>query len=159
MSSDRPTLPARPVPRLSMGCAVGYGCVAGVIGVFAMTATEKAEQLITGRPDCYVPALTLTRLLGVVPSTDALWAWNMAMNYGQGMVAGAIRGVMALYGIRGPIAHFMFTGIRLAIDQTLENYTEVGAPPWTWPAHCQVIDLIHKAAFALVTGYFAERWI
>jgi hypothetical protein len=29
----------------------------------------------------------------------------------------------------------------------------------TWPAHCQIIDMIHKAVFALVTGYFADRWI
>jgi hypothetical protein len=95
-----------------MGCAIAYGCAAGAIGVFAMTAAEKAEQFITGRPDSYVPAFTLTRLIGVVPSTEALWLWNMAMHFGQGIVAGAIRGVMAVNGVKGPIADFLLTGIR-----------------------------------------------
>jgi hypothetical protein len=27
----------------------------------------------------------------------------------------------------------MHTNIRLTFDQTLENATGVGAPPWTWP--------------------------
>jgi hypothetical protein len=95
-----------------MGNAFAYGCAAGAIGVFAMTVGEKAEQLITNRPNSYVPGFTLTSLLGIRPSAEAMWGWNMAMHYGQGAVAGGIRGLMALYGVRGPFADFMFTGIR-----------------------------------------------
>lgn len=113
MSSRRTTLPTRPLPRISAGTAFLYGCTAGVVGVFAMTASEKTEQsLITNRANSYVPGWTLVRLLGIDPSPDSMWNWNMAMHYGQGAIAGGIRGVMALYGVRGPFADFMFTGLR-----------------------------------------------
>jgi hypothetical protein len=29
----------------------------------------------------------------------------------------------------------------------------------TWPVNEQVIDILHKAVFAFVTGYFTDRWI
>jgi hypothetical protein len=44
-------------------------------------------------------------------------------------------------------------------DQTLENATGVGAPPWTWPSDEQVIDLLHKAIYAFDTGAAADRLI
>jgi hypothetical protein len=44
-------------------------------------------------------------------------------------------------------------------DQTLENATGVGAPPWTWPVDEQVIDLLHKAIYAYATGAAADRLV
>lgn len=96
-----------------------------------MTLSEKAEQFITSRPNSYVPARTLERLVGVKADTDfQLWSLNMAMQYGQGAVAGMIRAFMSWKGVRGPFADLMFVGVRLLLDQTLENWTGVGAPPW-----------------------------
>ncbi len=128
-----------------------------------MTLSEKLEQtLLTGRPDSYIPAKTLTALLGLPPrpETDpSMWTLNLAMHYGQGILAGGIRGIMAWNGMRGPFADFMFMGIRLCIDQGLENVAGVGCPPWTWPVQEQVIDLCHKAVYAFSTGYFADMWV
>jgi len=96
-----------------------------------MTAAEKVEQFFTGRPNSEVPGKTLARLFNVQPQTkEQLWGLNMAMHYGQGAVAAVVRGVASYCGIRGPFADFMFVGLRLMIDQTLENWTGVGAPPW-----------------------------
>ena len=53
-----------PVGRLravARGAAVGTG--AGLVGAAVMAAAAKAEQRVTGRPDSYVPAHTLGRLL------------------------------------------------------------------------------------------------
>lgn len=72
---------------------------------------------------------------------------------GQGAVLGIIRAAMSVYGIRGPFVDFMFTGIRLANDQTLENYTGAGALPWTWPVAEQVIDILNKGVYAFATGF------
>jgi hypothetical protein len=60
---------------------------------------------------------------------------------------------MSVYGMRGPFVDFIFTGMRLSVDQTLENWTGAGALPWTWPVSEQVIDILHKGVFAFVTGY------
>ena len=136
------------------------GLVAGLVGVTAMTAGEKIEQVFTHRPNSYVPAHTLERLLRLPHKPDAERLWmNWAMHWGQGVALGAVRAVMAQRGLRGPVGSFLFMNLRLLNDQTLENATGVGAPPWTWPADEQVIDLLHKGIYAFVTGAVADRLI
>jgi hypothetical protein len=137
--------------------AVLQGLLAGLAGVAAMTLAEKLEQLITKRPNSYVPAHTLERLLGI-PKQDKD-SINWAMHWGQGILLGAIRGVMAKKGVRGPVGSFLFMNLRLLNDQTLENATGVGALPWTWPKDEQVIDLVHKGIYAFVTGAIADALI
>ena len=140
--------------------AAGRGAVAGVVGVAVMTAAEKVEQALTGRPNSYVPARTLLTLLGRRPGDDEKpTAWNHAMHWGTGMVLGALRGMWAAVGLRGPQAHAAHTVLRLATDQTLENATGVGAPPRRWPRDEQLIDIAHKAIYSLTTGLVAERMI
>jgi hypothetical protein len=140
--------------------AAGRGTVAGLAGVAVMTAAEKAEQAITHRPNSFVPARTLLALLGRRPSdADQPTVWNHAMHYGTGAVLGALRGVWAAVGLRGPRAHLAHTVVRLSTDQTLENVTGVGAPPSTWPRAEQVVDVLHKAVYSVVTGLLAERLI
>lgn len=140
--------------------AVVRGLVAGLAGVAAMTLAEKIEQAFTGRPNSYMPAHTLERLLRLPhkPDEERL-GMNWAMHWGQGIALGAVRGVMAQRGLRGPVGSFMFMGLRLLNDQTLENATGAGAPPWTWPVDEQAIDLVHKGIYAFVTGAVADQLI
>ncbi|AFZ66793.1 hypothetical protein [Deinococcus peraridilitoris] len=140
--------------------AMVNGLVAGLAGVAAMTLAEKLEQRLTRRPNSYVPAHTLEKLLGLPhkPDEERLWL-NWAMHWGQGILLGAVRGLMAQGGLRGPVGSFMYLNLRLLNDQTLENATGVGAPPWTWPVDEQVVDLLHKTMYAFVTGMVADRLI
>ena len=125
-----------------------------------MTAVEKVEQQVTGRPNSYVPGHTLERLLGLPRRPDReRTGLNWAMHLGQGIALGAVRGLMAERGLRGPVGSHLFTTLRLANDQVLENATGVGAPPWTWPVDEQVIDLMHKAVYGFVTGAVADRLV
>jgi hypothetical protein len=125
-----------------------------------MTAAEKLEQLFTRRPNSYVPAHTLQRITrpGARQDEDHLLN-NWAMHWGQGIALGALRTFMASKGVRGPVGSFMFMNARLLNDQTWENTTGAGAPPWTWPVDEQVIDLVHKGVYAFVTGYVADRLV
>ncbi len=84
---------------------------------------------------------------------------NWAMHWGQGVLLGAVRGLMAERGLRGPVGSFLFMNLRLLNDQSLENATGVGAPPWTWPVDEQAIDLLHKGIYAFVTGAVADRLV
>ena len=138
----------------------GRGLLAGLVGVAVMTAGEKVEQLLTGRPSSFVPAHTLERILKLPrrPDHERLWL-NWAMHWGQGILLGALRAFLAQRGVRGPIGSFLFMNLRLLNDQTLENATGVGAPPWTWPVDEQVIDLLHKAVYAFTTGLVADRLV
>lgn len=136
------------------------GGLAGMAGVGAMTGAEKLEQALTGRPDSYVPARTLLTLLGRSSGDgDRPRGWNHAMHWGTGFALGALRGVWAATGLRGPIADVAHTIVRLSTDQTLENATGAGAPPATWPTGERVVDVAHKAIYSVVTGKVAERLI
>jgi hypothetical protein len=136
---------------------VAKGSLAGLGGIVAMTLAEKLEQRITGRPDSYMPAHTLERLLGLPQRPDSeRRVLNLAMHVGQAIVLGAWRGVMAEGGLRGWRGSGMFTVVRLANDQTLENVTGQGAPPWTWPRRELAVDLFHKAVYAFATGAIAD---
>jgi hypothetical protein len=146
------------VPR-DVGSVLVRGLVAGVVGVAAMTLAEKLEQAFTGRPNSYVPGHTLERLLGLRRRPDSSNALNWAMHWGQGMLLGAARAVMAERGVRGPVGSFLFLNLRLLNDQALENATGVGAPPWTWPIDEQAVDLMHKAIYAYAAGAVADRLV
>jgi hypothetical protein len=50
---------------------VTFGLLAGAVGVAAMTLAEKLEQAFTRRPNSYVPAHTLERLLGLPEKPDS----------------------------------------------------------------------------------------
>jgi hypothetical protein len=140
--------------------ASALGVVAGLVGVAVMTIGEKFEQALTERPDSFVPARALLALLGRHPGDDEQPpVWNHAMHWGTGALLGALRGVWSVTGIRGPLANTWHTATRLAFDQTVENVTGVGAPPTSWPAKEQAVDVLHKAVYSVVTGVVADRLI
>jgi hypothetical protein len=143
----------------SLPQAAAIGSVCGLVGAGAMAAASKLEQRVTRRPDSYVPGRTLARLLGLPHPRRDRWARNMAMHYTAGAAAGVVRGVMSAANLRGPFASFMHTNLRLTFDQTLENATGVGAPPWTWPGDELVVDVVHKAVYAFVTGAVSDALI
>ncbi len=64
------------------------------------------------------------------------------------MLLGAVRGMMAARGVRGPVGSFLFMNLRLLTDQTLENATQ-----WTpWPA------LRARVGVGAVLVVVAARW-
>lgn len=136
------------------------GLVAEVVGVAAMTAGKKREQAFTHRPNSSVPAHTPERLLCLPHKPDAERLWlNGAMHWGQGVLLGAVRGLMAERGMGGPMGAVLFTNLRLLNDQALENATGVESLPWTWPGDEQVIDVLHTAVYAVVTGAVADQLV
>jgi hypothetical protein len=146
--------------RTGLLVAAGRGAVAGVVGATVMLVGEKAEQAVTSRPDSYVPGRTLLTLLGRHPTDLARPpVANHVMHFATGALLGALNGVWAAVGIRGPRALLLHTAVRLAFDQTVENSTGVGAPPHTWPLREQVVDLGHKAVYSVTTGLVAERLV
>ncbi|WP_205754738.1 hypothetical protein [Pseudarthrobacter sp. NamE5] len=140
--------------------AAARGALCGLAGVAVMTAGEKVEQALTKRPNSYIPARTLLTLLGQQPGdSQKPVVWNHVMHWGTGAILGSLRGIWAVTGIRGPLAHAKHAVVRLAFDQTLENATGAGAPPTSWPRQEQLVDVAHKALYAMATGLAADRWI
>ncbi len=143
-----------------LGRAAAKGAMAGLVGVAAMTAAEKIEQSVTKRPNSYVPGRTLIAILKRRPVESAQPpVMNHAMHWGTGIALGALRGIWSASGLRGPGASAVHSVVRLATDQTFENATGVGAPPPTWPAKEQIIDVAHKAIYSFTTGFVTDRFI
>ena len=84
---------------------------------------------------------------------------NNAHHYSMGMLAGPVRAIMRYYRVIGPFAVFVHTGIRIMFDQIAETSVGVSALPWTWPINEQVIDVLHKGVYAVVTGYICDRLV
>jgi hypothetical protein len=144
-----------------LGRAALQGALAGLAGVGVMTAAEKVEQAVTGRPNSYVPGRTLTALATDrrLPGSARPPVSNHLMHWGTGAVLGALRGIWSASGLRGWRASAWHTSLRLATDQTLENATGVGSPPWTWSRQDQVVDIGAKAVYSFVTGLVADRLV
>jgi hypothetical protein len=142
------------------GKTLANGLLAGLAGVAAMTLAEKVEQLITRRPDSYVPAHTLERLLGLPhkPDEERL-ALNWTMHWGQGILMGVVRGIMAEKGLRGPVGSFMFMNLRLLNDQTLENATGVGRPALDVAPRRTGDRPSAQGIYAFAAGLVADRLI
>jgi len=140
-----------PIPTAALA-----GAASGVAGAAAMALTARLEQLVTRRPSSHVPGRTLAHLLRLPKPDRDVVTRNVAMHYATGALVGALRGVMAAANLRGPWASLMHAQIRLSFDQTLENATGVGAPPWTWPRDELVVDVAHKHVYAFVTGALTD---
>jgi hypothetical protein len=141
-----------------IGRGVRTGMIAGVAGTVAMTASEKIEQAITGRPNSYIPAHSVERILGLPTKSDEERKWmNWAAHWGLGTVPAALRGIMAEGGMRGPLASTMFFMARMATDETAENVTGVGKPPWSWRTALATVDVLHKAVYSFATGAVADK--
>jgi hypothetical protein len=144
----------------TLAVAALKGAISGLAGVAVMTAVEEAEIAVTKRPRSFVPARTLRALLGRrADDGPQPSVWNHAMHWGTGFAVGALRGVWSAVGIRGATANVHHAAVRLAVDQTLENSTGVGAPPTTWPLRELVIDFGQKTVYSIATGIVADRWI
>ena len=141
-----------------LGRAALRGALAGLAGTAAMTLAEKVEQQVTGRPDSYVPGRTLIALTTGrrLPESARPPVVNHVMHWGTGATVGALRGVWSASGLRGWRASAWHTSVRLATDQTLENATGVGDPPWTWSRRDRVVDVAGKALYSFVTGAVSD---
>jgi hypothetical protein len=123
-----------------------------------MAIANQVEQAFTFRPVSYVPGRTIATHFGLSDSFDRHPdILNHMHHFGMGLLTGPIRAIMSYYGIIGPVASFMHMGIRIMMDQVVENTAGVSALPWTWPINEQVIDCVHKGVYALVTGYICDR--
>jgi hypothetical protein len=131
---------------------VRSGLLGGLIGTAVMTLAENLEQRYTHRADSYVPARTAARLFGARQPDKKSIPRNWAMHWGTGAVMGIVRAGMSAGGMSGLDASAVHLLLRFSTDQTLENATGVGSPPWTWPPDELTLDVIHKAIYAFATG-------
>jgi hypothetical protein len=150
----------RPRHQSSLMETLAYSVVAGIAGNVALNLSNTLEQWVTQRPNSYVPGHTFERLTGMQQRPDSRSnGTNHAFQLGVATLAGVARGLMARRGMRGPYAYGMHMAARVLLDQSLEHAVGMSRPPWTWPKDEQALDMLHKGAYALVSGLLIERWV
>src|SRR3954451_20318740 len=127
---------------------VAKGAAAGLAGAAVMTAVEKGEEALTGRPDSYVPGHTLAHLLGLPHPDRDRTARNLAMHLGTGALVGVVSAGLARANLRGPGASVMPSSARLGVHPAVGDRTRRGAAPLALPREELVIDLFHKEVYA-----------
>ncbi|GAA0293164.1 hypothetical protein GCM10009528_07590 [Kineococcus aurantiacus] len=140
--------------------AAARGLLGGLAGAAAMTASQRLERAVTGRPASHVPGRTLLLLAGRSPSEgDRPGAATLTMVVATSAALGAVRGVWRASGLLRVRADVAQTVLRIIVDQTLENATGAGAPPRTWRQGEGVVEVLHAAVAAVATGAVVERLV
>lgn len=129
------------------------GLAAGFAGTLALTASQRIEMRITGRPPSDLPAQVAEGVLGIrirgrrsraLAAFGAHWFNNTAAGLGRAALAGAgLRGVPA---VAGCFVVYMGGGTLL--------FHRLGLvpPPWRRGARLLMIDALHAGVWATVTS-------
>jgi len=86
--------------------AIGRGMVAGVAGTALMTISSTIEMKLAGRQPSSAPADAAAKVLGVDPKAEAAEKARFAtvVHWAYGTAWGALRGVLGVAGLSGPVA-------------------------------------------------------
>jgi hypothetical protein len=144
--------------RLSaLACDIGKGLAAGFIGTVAITASQMIEMQVTKREPSSAPADAAGKVMGVQPvGEEEKQRFSQMVHIGYGTAWGAVRGVLAAMGLKGPaamIGHFaaIFTAA-LVVPSSLG----VSPPVTEWSAQEIAVDAVHHAVYALATNAVYE---
>ncbi len=141
-----------------MKATVGQGVLAGLVGTVGMTAFQKlVEMPLTGRADSYAPAALAEKMLRIQPSSGReRKRLNYATHFALGGLWGAVHGLVASRGLRGPRAVAAVFGTVYPGDLLLN--TALGLyRPRSWSRRDWVIDVTDKLVQAAATSVVFDR--
>ncbi len=139
--------------------STGVGVLAGLAGTAAMTVSSTVEMKINDREASTTPADAAGAVLGVKPTDDAGAArFGTAVHWGYGAGWGAVRGLLAAIGLRGPAAAVVHYGLVWGGEQVVLPATGAGKPVWSYGGAALATDAGHHAVYAAATS-LAYEWL
>jgi hypothetical protein len=128
------------------------GLAAGFAGTVALTASQRIEMRVTGRPPSDLPARVAEGVLGIAPTgrrrelvgTAAHWCNNTASGLGRAVLDGA--------GLRGGQAAAAGFALYVGGSVLLFARLHLAPPPWRRPPRQLAIEAVHAAVWAGVTN-------
>lgn len=137
---------------------VGKGLAAGLAGTAAMTVSSTLEQKLRGRAASTAPADATAKVLGIASFRDeaARNRFSTLSHWGYGTGWGAVRGVLASFGL-GPAAATAAHGAAVwGNEQLMLPALEVAPPVTMWGGKEIAIDAWHHLVYATSTGIAYE---
>lgn len=129
------------------------GAVAGLIGTGLMTAAQRAEMRLTGRPPSMVPGRVASKLLRLEPEGDeALARVSLRMHWAHGMTQGTVRALIGRLGFRGPAAAATHFALMWGGDALLYRTLGISPWPWQWSLEELAPDVLHKGLYVVATS-------
>jgi hypothetical protein len=136
---------------------VGKGIVAGAAGTAAMTVSSTIEENLRGRESSDTPARAAGKVLGVQPRDPAGGQrFSNVVHWGYGTGWGAVRGLLAVLGLRGARASFAHFVLVWGTEQVMLPALEVTPPSWEWGTEEIAVDALHHLVYAGATGIAYE---
>ena len=137
---------------------VGRGLAAGVIGTAAMTVSSTVEAKLRGRAPSTAPARATAKALGIASFEDGIAQarFNDLSHWGYGTGWGAVRGLLAAAGVRGPRATAAHGAAVWGSAQVTLPALDIAPPAIFWGAEEVAIDAWHHTVYAVATGLAFE---
>lgn len=133
--------------------ALGKGLVAGVVGTAAMTVSSTIEAKVRQREGSTAPADAAGKVLGIQPrNADGKARFSNAVHWGYGTSWGGVRGVLAGFGLRGPVGAAVHFGAVWGSELVMLPALEVVPPLNKWGTKELAIDAWHHLIYATATS-------
>jgi hypothetical protein len=137
--------------------AAGRGLVAGFAGTVALTASQRIEMRVTGRPPSDLPARVAEALLGVSPRGRSRALVAFATHWFNNTTSGLGRALVAGVGLRGaPAAGATFV-LYVGGSTLLFSRLGLAPPPWRRSARQVATELLHAGVYSIATSTAYER--
>ena len=142
-----------------IAAAVGKGLFAGLAGTAVMTVSSTLEAKLSGRGASSTPADAVKSALGVETTSDiAEQRLNTVAHWGYGTGWGAVRGLLAAAGVRGPMAGLVHFAAVWGGEQVILPSLGVASPTWEYGAKATATDVLHHVVYAAATNA-AYEWL
>ncbi len=133
--------------------ALGKGLVAGAIGTAVMTLSSTAEaRLRKGEPST-VPAEAACKVFGLEPlELGAAATFSRVVHWGYGTSWGTLRGVLAMLGLRAPIAATVHFAAVWGSELVMLPALDVTPPIKQWSRTDLAVDAVHHLVYVCATS-------
>jgi hypothetical protein len=141
----------------TLAAAVGKGLFAGAVGTAAITASQMAVMKVRGGGASDAPVQAAGKVLGVEPVDESQQEKvNNLVHWAYGTSWGAVRGVLAVLGLRPAAANAAHFGLVWGAAATMLPTLRVAPPPTEWPAEEIAVDAWHHLVYAVAAGLAYE---
>jgi|GEM_PF-408666 len=138
-------------------CGLGIGLVAGLVGTAAITVSQLIEMRIRGRKPSTTPLKAVAKVFAFHPDDAAAETrLSTLVHWGYGTTWGAARGLMTVFGLRGPWADVLHWGAVQGTALVMLPGLKVAPPVREWGAKDILVEGLHHAVYATAVGLTSD---
>lgn len=136
-----------------VACAIGKGVVSGLVGTAVLTVAQRIEMALSGREGSSAPAQVVEKVLDLEPKSErAEERLSSLSHWAYGTSWGAMRGLLAAAGLKGPTATLAHFGLVWGAALGMLPALGIAPPPTEWEKEQVLQDAGFHALYAVAAG-------